>query len=791
MKKTTQIKLLVLALSITNIFCFGQQNRSAICRLGDITNDSILPYIQSLEVDCSKEVKSYLEKSEQLIAIKQIELKGDASPTEWEQLFGKIKTQSTIKTVVFKENTFSALPYGYEGLFNVENFSFNSNEEIDYATLLDQLAKLPNLKDLRLEVVTIFELPNKLEQLKHIEPLRIINTDESISKNDTTLLSLEKEPVTYDYSVKRETGKMIIVKYIAMAGEIDSDEYKELAKRFTTTNNYIATRMAFVPKYANVDPPIKGIDVERENYLINPKIENILTYQSGTKIRIPANAFIDKNGNPLGSSVKISYREFRDPVDFLVSGIPMKYDTAGEVTNFESAGMFELLASNNNEAVSVAKDKSIDMNFVTTSKDSTYNFYSFNDSSGNWEYLNKPKSVTSSTEIKTKPPTKAFQTFNSIALRTHIYDSTNFASRFEDNMYTYTNLKTTGGKRIKYRYNGKKRSKSTNSLVRINRIRKNKDGDVLFKVNYLQNSHPEMGEFSSLYFVSNENMNVTDFKKQFGKRKYYNDVRITGNGDNIELKLKDNKSIKSLSVSLVTINDKGITKEVKNPNARIRSYNRKLKSRERKFNRTLARGKIGNNMKKVTDRNQLKAYAFNKAKKDMNAEEKEMSYTEWLVYCKQTEENIVADNAVKLQRIGNKRATSTNIIQSFSLRGMGIFNCDQIQRMEEPIEVFAKYKNEDNQKFSPESVYIIDKTGNSVFQYDGTRGYNVNKIAFNKSTKAQNTMLTINKDGSIGLYTSAQFKNGNFKDKTRYDFDVTTLDSKFTTVKDLKMLMGF
>ena len=142
MKNTTQVKLFVIALCITNSFCFGQQNRSAICRLGEITNDSILPYIQSLEVDCNKDVNSYLDKSEQLSSVKEIELLGDANPNDWEKLFAKIKTQATIKTVVFKDNTFSSLPYGFEGLYSVETVTFKNNEELDYTSLLDQLGKL-------------------------------------------------------------------------------------------------------------------------------------------------------------------------------------------------------------------------------------------------------------------------------------------------------------------------------------------------------------------------------------------------------------------------------------------------------------------------------------------------------------------------------------------------------------------------------------------------------------------------------------------------------------------------
>ena len=193
MSYTIKSKLVVLALSITSSFCLGQQNRSAICRLGEITNDSLLPYIQSMEIDCNKDIKAFVDKSEQLTSLKQLQLNGDAKPSDWEQLFEKIKIQTKIKTVVFNENTFAALPYKYEGLFNIENLSFTYNEELDYALLMEQLTNLPNIRELNLEVVTIFELPTQIDKLKNLTTLRIINTDESISDNDATLFSLEKE----------------------------------------------------------------------------------------------------------------------------------------------------------------------------------------------------------------------------------------------------------------------------------------------------------------------------------------------------------------------------------------------------------------------------------------------------------------------------------------------------------------------------------------------------------------------------------------------------------------------
>ncbi len=790
-------KLFVLAFSISNILCFGQQNRSAVCKLGEITNDSLLPYIKSLEVDCNKDVKTYIQKCDQLSALQNVELKGNACPEDWEILFKKIKTQTNLKTVVFNENSFSVLPYGYEGLYSIENMTFKNNEDLDYLALLDQLITLPNLNDLTLDVVTIFELPDKIDQLKNLTTLRIINTDESISKNDTSFFLEKKEPVTYDYYLNKGNEKFAAVKYTAMAGEIDSDEYKELSKRFNTTHNLTGTSVSFAPKYVNVNPPIKGIDVERTNYTINPQIENIVTYPSGTKILIPVNAFVDKEGNSINSSVTISYREFRDPVDFLVSGIPMKYDTAGEVTNFESAGMFELTASCKDQPLNVAKGKTIDMNFATTSKDSSYNFYAFNDATGNWEYLNKPQPVTSKTIIKLSSPTKAFQFYrNYLSYNNHYYDSTRFNKRFDDNNYVYTNFKKNkGGNNIEYRVAKKNRKKSMYSLVKINSVRKTKDGTVLFKVSYINTSHPEMNAFSNLYFALNENMSSAQFKQKYARKKCYNDVRVTTSGSDIALELKDNQSIKNIAANLVFVNGQGKVQDVKNVNSKMKYYNRRLKTREREFNKSLMKGKLNHNNIEITDADQLSMLAFKETKKLMNEDELKMSRAEWVEYCIQSEKNRIEwqnqTNAQALAQTANAEATAPNLIQNLALSGTGIYNCDQIQRMKEPVEVFAKYKSKDEEKLKPKAAYILDKTSNSVFQYDGYMKFSANKIAFSKSDKAQNTLLAINEDGSLAVYKTEEFKKNKFRNKSSFDFVVTKINSNFTSVSDLKALIGF
>lgn len=796
MKQTYTHKLLALAFCMAQSFCSAQQSNPQICRLGGITNDSLLPYVQSLMIDCNKDLKLYFKKSKLLTGLRQLELTGDTNAKEWELLFSRIKLQPSVKTVIFNKNSFTELPYGYEGLSGVEDLSFKNNDELHYPSLIDQLALLPNVRDLSLEVVTIFELPVSLEGLKNIQILRIINTDEAISKNDTTFFYSGKQPVTYDYYVQKADQQLATVKYTALAGEIDSDEYKELAKRFKTTTNLNESGSSGI-KYRNVQPPIAGIDVKRTIYMINPQIENTIMYPSGTKIRIPANTFADRNGNPVTTTVALGYREFRDAVDILVSGIPMKYDSANTVSNFESAGMFELTASSNNEQLSVAGDKRIDMNFVTTSKDPTYNFYAFNDNSGNWEYKEKPKTVNPATAIRFKSPTVAYFNFkNYMAAATRIQDSASLDQRFESFNYVFTLIRNKPGRKlVEFKTKGEKRQRPAAALIRITRVRKTREGDVLFKVRYIPDLHPELSSFNDVYFVCNENISADEFKKKYARKKFYSDIRIYGSNSDLKIKLKDDISMKEIAASAVTVNEKGETKAVNNISRRMKQYNRTLKNRDRTFTRNIRKGKIKNNEITLSNPLQKKMYAYAQIKKQMNADEKKMSFDEWMCYFeeqnKQYLEALRLMNKQMIDSLGKEQASATGLIQSLQLSGTGIYNCDQIQRLENPVEIFAKYKCDDGSKLNTQTTYVIDKHANSAFQYNGSYGYKPSRIAFSTSREAENTLLTIDADGSIAVYKTADFKKQDFTNKSDFDFVVTKINSNFTTVNDLKTLMGF
>jgi hypothetical protein len=140
-----------------------------------------------------------------------------------------------------------------------------------------------------------------------------------------------------------------------------------------------------------VAPPIKQADVAYSQFSVSAAESSKLHYSSGSVISIPANAFVDKQGKPVEGKVDIQYREFHDPADFFVSGIPMSYDSAGTEYHFESAGMLEILAYHDGEPVFINPDKRIVVEMASQQQEDKYNIYRFDSLAGNWKFVYKDK----------------------------------------------------------------------------------------------------------------------------------------------------------------------------------------------------------------------------------------------------------------------------------------------------------------------------------------------------------------------------------------------------------------
>lgn len=141
-----------------------------------------------------------------------------------------------------------------------------------------------------------------------------------------------------------------------------------------------------VASEAFVKPPVPELNIRRDSLGINTDRDTTLMLESGTSIDIPAHSFESEDGKPVSGPVKICYREFRDQVDFILSGIPMNYDSAGVHEQLESDGMFEILAYQDGKPVHIMENKNLTINMLCHNTGNEFNVYYLDTVRKTWLY---------------------------------------------------------------------------------------------------------------------------------------------------------------------------------------------------------------------------------------------------------------------------------------------------------------------------------------------------------------------------------------------------------------------
>jgi hypothetical protein len=142
-----------------------------------------------------------------------------------------------------------------------------------------------------------------------------------------------------------------------------------------------------------VKPPFDGMNIPYSEYLIGSDSSSLIISPSGSRIHIPKNAFLNVKGKNTKGPIRIKYREFRDPAEIFIAGIPMTYDSAGKQFHFESAGMFEILAFDGEQPVFINPEKMIMVELASLSPEDKFNTYYLDTVKKNWEYISKDSLV--------------------------------------------------------------------------------------------------------------------------------------------------------------------------------------------------------------------------------------------------------------------------------------------------------------------------------------------------------------------------------------------------------------
>jgi hypothetical protein len=177
--------------------------------------------------------------------------------------------------------------------------------------------------------------------------------------------------------------------------------------------NHSCKREKAVPKpvissntHLLINPPLPELDIPYQKFEIDPSQSHVLRSTHGAIINIPTNAFLDSSGNVIKDKVEISFREFYNPLDFYLAGIPMNYNDNGVEKVLESGGMVELTAKSNNNELFVNPSSKIKVDLLSWTKSTDFNLYDLDKSTGKWVEKGKDviKTSTEDAELNELPP---------------------------------------------------------------------------------------------------------------------------------------------------------------------------------------------------------------------------------------------------------------------------------------------------------------------------------------------------------------------------------------------------
>jgi len=95
----------------------------------------------------------------------------------------------------------------------------------------------------------------------------------------------------------------------------------------------------------------------------------------GTRLLVPANAFVLPAGYKKGGLVTVKLVEIMDRADFALAGVPLTYNNNGRPSLFESAGMFKVSAAYKKQQLKLKKGKKIKVLFPNIVPGKKYRAY--------------------------------------------------------------------------------------------------------------------------------------------------------------------------------------------------------------------------------------------------------------------------------------------------------------------------------------------------------------------------------------------------------------------------------
>lgn len=640
-------------------------------------------------------------------------------------------------------------------------------------------------------------------------------------------LSLNRSNATAEYFRSRGFNRT------SCAGKSEHDAVADNATEKGKSLNR-RVEITFTPEPVKINS-IGAIKPEEEHFTVNAEEGAMLPQSSGTVISIPPDAFVDKNGNVVKGAIDVAYREYRDPVDFLLGNIPMTVPTKNGTQPFNSAGMFRITAMQGDQQVFLGNGKDIHLDFAVTQNLPDLNFYRFDTLNGKWTELQpltdaKGKNIVAdSVDRFAQSPCNSFY----FVANCGQYYLSRPGSLHDDYIY-YDSIQ-------RKRMSWEQQIVANNAVLseharQLDTLRENNDrtlhhyrvkavssgkGKTIFNIACQARSNNEFAPLRRISWLY-EDANLENVDAQIYAKKWTScDITYNTTTKLFTIVLSDSAAgapVKLENVQMV-FRDKVKRKDRDAKRAALyadyqqvntlyqAALNGRAQSREnlktidaalRVKNDSLQR--LANALPRTQSSRDSIAGFWGWSRSYMAGPEMTLKLADWLTYFDAHHPEmkarydalaasprfkgcaVVAQQNVQpfqpqavsamqggselnsFMKLGGSESTmqknesietTKQVFQSLSIPSLGVYNCDQVSRLQQPMAIDADYTDENGKPLTITLIYIVDDKFNGILRYDGFMGNSPSHFVYSAASK--NTMIAFDENFTPYLFDAEHF----------------------------------
>ncbi len=631
----------------------------------------------------------------------------------------------------------------------------------------------------------------------YFESGKYVITKDQKHQLDSFIVSLTNIPSAFEIAVKGHTdnkGSLELNETLSKNRSTEILNYL-IKKGFKTTDSSLAYFAFNKPAIENTEDnlwknrrveivvyqrrfkmvQLLGItDFVPEKYSLNEDEGGVLKYDS-TTITIAPNSFVNADGSEVTGNITIAYTEYRNPTDFLLSDIPMSTGSGNNMQNFESGGMFKILANQNGKKLVLkqADEKNILIE-MPLKKTPNQKFYQFDSLDHHW--IDSQREVTDSKGKMIDPRVNRLVRLddpNSGKISSYIYPNciTGDTCKYFDHMFLKLNYYLTHQEPL---LPGNPYKSVKNNVVDYksplyNMVRDTVKGTFRFES---MNSYNELGKFSNYEWKSDEISSG-----------YYSFIKIIYLGDS-KFQIKTNKGSQG---QIYTVTGKSTSFHLFGNQAKINSKNNKkyLKELYDFDNTEIENDKILKNKLEITDINEFlfsdSLTCFTDFYTHFLCDSSESAIIKkeggfYNYFIKNKEKILSSFNRKKaffscekykkdVGKLSEEKKIRISTMAKFGIRSLGAFNADAIKRISDPEVITPVYKLKGAEKeLSIITVFISMTSLNGLMRYDGHYGYGPYKFVYGKN----DTCNLIAVDNELNTYVVSR---ENFKKAVSHKID--------------------